>query len=334
MGRTGISNEYQDIKAAAVPERQLYDIEVTDKVMARIRTLDLKLHHRQSTRRIRFAGKTTAFTGMMAMLLLITVTGYAASEYIQIRNKAGEVKVQEIPVPNKDLNPAVPAPYYKYAYKIMDFAKPGELIAYYYRGEKLYEGAKSALQFARKELRLTDYGQFLAEMKKLKTPILPKEAKGYVFDNGDITPGSPSDEQYDDNPLYRQTLDELIAEARQNTGRNLFMKAVPWTEASSVSGRYTKQGAVIGITAYLMKGGSMQVYQDSNMSTEKLTVEGREILYTDVSRPDIKPGFGYHYLNWYNEKQDVYYTISTYGNGVLTKEKLLELAAELIHGVL
>lgn len=329
MEQAGVGHQYQDIRGAAVPGEQLETIQVTDKVMARIRVLEYKPDRKRSLRGIRFAGKTAALSGMLAMLLLVTVTAYAATEYIQIRNKAGVVKVQEIAAPNPDFNPVVPAPYYNYAWKIMDFAKPGELIAYYYRGEKLYEGAKSALQFARKELRLTDYGQFLAEMTKLKTPLLPKEAKGYVFDRGEVVPANPSDEQYDDNPVYRQTLDGLIAEARQNPGRNLFMKAVPWTEAGSVSGKYTKQGAVIEIGASLMKGGYMQLYQDSNMNAEKLKVDGREVIYSDVSRPDIKPGFGYHYLNWYNEQQDAYYTVTTYGDRVLTKEQLLELAAEL-----
>lgn len=325
MERAGIHNEYQDIKAAAVPEERLAAIEVTDKVMVRLRAMG----QRQNPRGIRFAGKTAAFTGMMVMLLLVAVTAYAATEYIQIRNKAGEVKVQQIA---PDLKPQGIGPHNSYSWKVMDFAKPGELIAYFYRGEELDEGVKSALQFAGKELRLTDYQPFLEELTKLKAPVLPKEAGGYVFQYGTIFPGSPSNQEVDDNPLYRETLNGLIAEARQDTGRNLFMKAIPWTEAASVSGQYTRQGAVIWIGAAQLDGGYMQVHEEANGSLEKLEVEGREIIYNDVSRPDIKPEFGYHYLNWYNEKQDAYYTLTTYGDRVLTKEQLLELAGELIRG--
>ncbi|KAI7263955.1 hypothetical protein KC345_g8984, partial [Hortaea werneckii] len=301
-----IGNEYQDIKAAAAGEEQLPRIEVTGRVMSRIRGLEQK----RGLNGIRFAA-------------------YAASEYIQIRNKEGVVKVQHYA---PDLKPQGTAPYYKYAWKLMDFAKPGELIAYFVRGEKLPEEAESALQFTGKELRLTDYPAFLGEMNKLKTPVLPKEAGGYVLKYGTIYPASPTDKEYGENPLYRQTLNELIAEARQDTGRNLFMKAIPWTEAASVSGKYTKQGAVIEIGVTLLHGGGMQVFQEPESKVEKLKAEGREIIYNFVSRPDIKPDLSYHYLNWYNERQDAYYTVTTYGDRQLTKEQLLDLAGELIKG--
>lgn len=325
MERTRIGNEYQDIKAAAIGVETLRKVEVTDRVMARVR----ELGPQRSPRGIRFVSKTAAFSGMLVMLLLVTVTAYAASEYIQIRNKAGEVKVQHVP---KDPRPVEPAPYYQYASKLMDFAKPGELIAYFVRGEKLPEGAKSALQYTMKELRLTDYSAFLEEMKKWKIPVLPKEAGGYVFESGRITPGSPSEKEYDNQPLYRQTLDELIAEARQDTSRNLFMKAIPWNKVSFFDSIYTKQGAVINIAVSFLGGSNIQVYQETNNTPEKLKVEGREIVYNLVSRPDLKPGFSYHYLNWYNEQQDAYYTVSTYGDRELPKQKLLDLAGELIRG--
>ncbi|MEK5024687.1 hypothetical protein [Paenibacillus sp. FSL M7-1046] len=327
MERTGIHSEYQDITAAAAPEQQLHTIEVTDKVMARIRTLDQKSDQKQGPRGIRFAGKTAATSGMLVMLLLITVTAYAATEYIQIRNKAGEVKVQH-QATDPNWGKAAPAPYYQYMHKLMDFAEPGELIAYFFRGEALPEGAVSALQFKSKDLELNDYPALLAEMNKLNLPILPKEAKGYTFTKGKISPLGPSDAEISSNPLYRQTLNELIAEARQNTGRNLFMKILPWTKAGWFEGVYTKQGANISISATPLYGGYVQFMQDDDAAAEKLEVAGREIVYNRV----VKPYVSYHYLSWYNEKQDAYYTVSTYGNRTLTKEQLLELAAELIQG--
>lgn len=325
MERAGIGNEYQDIRDAAVREEQLSVIEVTDRVMARVRGTEQK----RSPRGIRFAGKTAAFTGMLVMLLLITVTAYAASEYIQIRNKAGEVKVQH---QAENPNPGPPAAYNKYAWKLMDFAKPGELIAYFVRGEKLPEGEESALQFAGKELRLTDYPAFLGEMNKLKTPVLPKEAGGYEFKYGTIHPGSPLAAERDGNPLYRQTLDELLAEAKQDTGRNLFMKAILWTEAASIGGKYTREGAIIEIGATLLHGGNVQVMLRPEVAAEKLEVEGREIVYNHADKPEVRPDISYHYLNWYNEQQDAYYIVTTYGDRKLTKEQLLDLAGELIRG--
>jgi hypothetical protein len=325
MERAGIGSEYQDIRAAAAGEEQLSGIEVTGRVMARISGLEQK----RGLRGIGFAGKTAAISGMLVMLLITVTAAYAASEYIQIRNKEGVVKVQHYA---ENPNPGPPAPYYKYAWKLMDFAKPGELIAYFVRGEPKPDGAKTALQFAGKELRLTDYSALLSEMNRLGTPILPKEAGGYALKYGTIYPGSPTGTEIDNNPLYRQTLNELIAEAGQSAGRNLFMKAIPWTEAASVSGKYTKQGAVIEIGFTLLHGGNVQIFQEPESKVEKLEAEGREIIYNFVSRPDIKPDFSYHYLNWYNEQQDAYYTVTTYGDRQLTKAQLLQLAGELVRG--
>ncbi|MEK8210966.1 hypothetical protein [Paenibacillus sp. FSL L8-0463] len=69
MKRTGIHSGYQDIIGAAAREEQLPSINVTERVMARIRGLEQV----RSRSGIRFAGKTAATSG-----LLITVTAYAA----------------------------------------------------------------------------------------------------------------------------------------------------------------------------------------------------------------------------------------------------------------
>lgn len=323
MQRAEFNNEYQDITAAAAPEQQLHTIEVTDKVMTRIQTMDQK----RWPRGFRFASKTAATSGMLVMLLLITVTAYAATEYIQIRNKAGEVKVQHL---SKDLFPKGVSSYYKYEQKLMNFAKPDEQIAYYVRGEQTSEETGSMLQFAYKEQRITEYSAFLKQMKTKKSPvILPKTAGGYAFKYGTVHPQIPPEADGDSSPFYRQTLSELIDEAKQDKKRNLFMKVVPWTETGSVGAEYTKQGAIVGIWANFLNGGDMTVYQEPGNTPEKIKVDGREVIYNHVLRPEVVT---YHYLTWYNEGQDAYYTLTTYGKQELTKEKLLELAGELMKG--
>lgn len=90
MERAGIHSGHQDIKGAAVHEELLPGINVTDQVMTRIREME-PVRRRSG---IRFAGKTAATSGMLVVTLLIAASAYAASEYIQVRNKAGEVKIQ------------------------------------------------------------------------------------------------------------------------------------------------------------------------------------------------------------------------------------------------
>ncbi|MHA6532245.1 hypothetical protein [Paenibacillus sp. BAC0078] len=328
MEREGIGYEYKDIRAAAVRDEQLPGIEVTGRVMERIRGTGRSWG--MGLNGIRTVRKPAAASGMLVMLLLIAVTAYATSEYIQIRNKAGEVKVQHFA---PELKPQGISSYYKYEQKLMNFAKPGEVIAYYVRGEPISEGTGSMLQFAYKEQRLTDYSAFLEEMNRKNSPvILPKTAGGYTFYRGVVHPLYPKTAERNSSPFYRQTLNELIGEAKQDKKRNLFMKAVPWTETGSVNATYTKQGARIDFGATLLNGGEVMVYQEPGNTPKRLKVEGRDIVYNHVLRPDIKPGLGYHYLDWYDEDQDAYYTLTTYGDRILTKEQLLKLAGELIKG--
>lgn len=324
MERTGFYSGYQDIREAAVHEEQLPGINVTEQVMARVRELELG----RSPRGIRFAGKTAATSGILILLLLITVTAYAASEYIQIRNKAGVVKVQHLA---PDLKPQGGASsYYKYEQKLMNFAQPGEQIVYYVRGEPVSEGTGSLLQFAYKEQKITDYSAFLGQLKTKNSPILlPETAGGYAFKYGRLEPLYPLKKEQDSNPVYSQTLRELMDEAKQDKKRNLFMKVLPWTETGAVSAEYTRQGAIVGIYAYLMNGGNMTVYQEPENQVEELKVDGREVIYNHVVRPGVVT---YHYLNWYNEDQDAYYMLTTYGDRELTKEQLLKLAGELMKG--
>ncbi|MNN90995.1 hypothetical protein D3C81_2090420 [compost metagenome] len=106
------------------------------------------------------------------------------------------------------------------------------------------------------------------------------------------------------------------------------MKVVPWTKTGFVNAEYSKQGAIVGISATVLNGGNVQVYQEPDNTPEKLEVGGREVIYNNVVRPEVS----YHYLTWYNEGQDAYYMLTTYGDHVLPKAELLELAGELMQG--
>ncbi|WP_150275376.1 hypothetical protein [Paenibacillus tepidiphilus] len=327
MGRTGIRPEYEDIMEAAGRAEQLPRIEVTRQVMGRIAALEAG----RTRRGPRLMGKTAAAAGMLTMLLLVTVTAYAATEYIQIRNSAGKVKVQHVQddtgwpkigpdnPENSSGNP--------YEWKVQSLAKPGELMAYYVRGTEP-STPESALQFSYKEQRLTDYSAFIKEMKRTGAPLLPQQAGGYAFKYGGVYANHPGTAELESDPVYRQALSELVGEARTDKTRNLFVKAVPWSKAAGVNATYTKGGAVVGILATPLNGANIQVGQKAETTAEIIEVEGREVVYNHTVRPEVS----YHYLNWYNEKQDHYYTVSTYGDRELSKEQLLQLAGELIRG--
>lgn len=327
MERAGVHSGHQDIKGAAVHEELLPGINVTDQVMTRIR--EMEPVRRRSA--IRFAGKTAATSGMLAVALLVAATAYAATEYIQIRNKAGEVKVQHIL--NTDTEEERLArgtsSYYKYEQKLMNFAKPGEQLVYFVRGEPISEGTGRLLQFAYKEERITKYSAFLDQMKAKSSPfILPETAGGYDFKYGEVQPLYPTKDVTDNDPVYRQALSELIGEAKKDKTRNLFMKVMPWTETGALSAQYRKGGAFINLSAFMMSGGNMTVHQKPADKAEKIKVEGREVIYNYI---DYGPN-SFFYLTWYNEPKDAYIQLNSWGDRVLSKEKLLKVAGELIKG--
>lgn len=323
MERSGIHSGHQDIKGAAVHEELLPGINVTDQVMTRIREME-PVRRRSG---IRFAGKTAATSGMLVVTLLIAASAYAATEYIQIRNKAGEVKVQHILKTEEEQLQAV-APYHNYAPKLMNFAKPGEQVVYFVRGEPIHAGG-SMLQFTHKQQRLTEYTAFLDQMKAKSSPfIFPETAGGYDFKYGEVQPLYPTKDVIDKDPVYQQALSELIGEAQKDKTRNLFMKVMPWTETGSLNAQYMKGGAYINLWAFMMNGGNMMVPQKPADKAEKIKVDGREVIYNYVDYG----ANSFFYLTWYNEPKDAYIQLNSWGDRVMNKEQLLKLAGELIKG--
>lgn len=320
MERSEITHEYQDI-IRATDKGSLPEIDVLEQVMGRI--TDLGDHRRPSLKGA--MRRTTVLGSALTLILMISVTAYAASEYIQIRNKAGTVKVQY--VAPSDETAGLATFYNKYAMQAQNYAKPGELIAYYVKDNKASSNSEPVLQFEYKENRIPSYVDFAAEIKRTGAPELPEVTNGYTFEYGIVSPNKPTTDAEKRGHFYQKTLSELTARAsKAASGEKLFMMAVPWSKPAFVSGKYSQGGAHISISINLMHEGKMFVEQEQENKVEKITVAGTEVVYNSVNKEKVS----YQYLNWYNEKQDAYYTLSSYGDKVLTKEQYLQLARELL----
>ncbi|MEK4354358.1 hypothetical protein MKX41_26515 [Paenibacillus sp. FSL R5-0475] len=321
MERTTISDEYQNIIYASAGNELLGEIDVEEKVMGHIRGISDR--KRSFSLSLKTMNKTTAVASMLALFLMISVTAYAASEYIQIRNSEGVVKVQHV-APNES---AGVASYDKYAQKVDAFAKPGELIAYLVNNNAGAAGLATELSFKYKEQRIGEYSDFLKEIKRTGAPMLPALAAGYAFEYGVINPNHPTTDAEKNSSLYQETLQDLTAQANKDKGSsNLFMKAIPWSEPGWISAIYSKNNAFIGISTTIMHGGKVFVEQEPENQADKIIVAGTEVIYNKVVKEEVS----YDYLNWYNEKQDAYYTLSSYGDKILSKEQFLQLARELL----
>jgi len=318
LERTEIAHEYRDLIRAA-NTKKLPEIEVTERVMGRIAELD---GSRRSFSR-RTLRSSTALSGVFVLLLLLSVTAYAASEYIQIRNNAGTVKVQFVPPDNVT---GSANSYDKYAKQAQAFAKPGELIAYYVKGKQTAGASATTLRFAYKEKPLKSYADFAEEMKRTNAPELPKVIRGYTFDSGSVSPSIPTTDAEKQGSVYRNTLHDLTSRASRATdGENAFMKTIPWSIPGAISGYYSKGKARIGIFATLLHNGKMFVEQQEKRQADIVQIAGTDVIYNREERPNAT----YEYLNWYDEGQDAYFTLASYGK-TLNKEQLLQVAGDLI----
>ena len=168
---------------------------------------------------------------------------------------------------------------------------------------------------------------FSEEIKRTGAPKLPKVANGYTFEYGIVSPDFPTTDADKSGSFYQKTLSELTTMAsKAANGEKMFMMAVPWSKPIFVSGTYSKGRAHIGISVNLMHGGKMYVKQEQDNKVDKIKVAGTEVIYNSVNKESVS----YQYLNWYNEKQDAYYTLTSYGDKILTKEQFLQVASEVL----
>lgn len=301
-------------------------VDVTDKVMARVRGTE----KRRSAGTFRLMSRSGLVT-MSLGLLLVSATAYGASEYIQIINSNGEVKVQEMeplpafePQPFDMMNQA----------KAYEMAKPGELVAYYIKGTPLTD--EGALQTVYKENVFTDYAEFREMLHRAGVPELPQSlpqaAAGYVFAKGSGFPSTPNTGAMEDPEIqawHSSLLDELSAEAAGLPEGQAAMKVVPWDRLLNITTTYANGNGRISLSYMLMDGMKMGVHTYPGHTMEELEIGGMPVILNRVVKPEVS----YHYVNWYNEELDTYYTLSAYGESGshdFTEEELLQLTKELI----
>jgi hypothetical protein len=316
MERFETSDEYRGLKLA-VHTSQVPEIDVAEKVMARIAGSS-----RRRPAVIRTMRGSTALAGLFALLLVVSVTAYATSEYIQFRDKSGAVRVEYVP-PNTSR--IVDIPYNKFAAQVREFAKPGELVAYFVKDGDEAGG----LQFEFKPERMTSFSKLQDELRRVGSPVLPQAVSGFQFEYGEIRPHYPDKE----TPQYRDTLKELSGLAsRAADGERLFMKTVPWTDAATLVAIYSKDGASIGLHAHFLRGMEMYVELQEGNTSEKRTIAGTEVVYNEVKRQIAAEGrpvqLEYGYLNWYDEERDIYYTLTNHKGPGISKEEMLRLAED------
>ncbi|ANY65841.1 hypothetical protein BBD42_04690 [Paenibacillus sp. BIHB 4019] len=326
MERIRFDHEYNDIKSRAAANGGLPAIDVTEAVMKRITGEAASGRKGQTSFMRPVMKRTTAFSGALMLLLLLSVSAYAASQYIEIRNAAGEIKVKTIdeitPQTGSAEDIADNEAHNNYLHKAQNFAKPGELVAFYVLGKE-----EEAL-YTYKEKPLGTYAAFKKEANRTGAQLLPQKLSGYSFVSGKVAPYMPNTDADKQTAAYKQVLSELKAQAAAGTnGQKLFMRAVSWNKPGMVSAIYTKGHYKSELTKNPLDGGNVYISLPSGQNAEKIKVEGIEVIY---NKRTISEKYNYHYAQWYDEKQDAFYMLTDLGNKKLTKAELLALAGESI----
>ncbi|KQO18231.1 hypothetical protein [Paenibacillus sp. Leaf72] len=322
MERIRFDHEYNDITSRAAANGGLPAIDVTEAVMKRITGEAASGRKGQTSFMRPVMKRTTAFSGALMLLLLLSVSAYAASQYIEIRNSAGEIKVKTIEEITPQTDSADNKAYQNYLNKAQKFAKPGELVAFYVLGKE-----DEAL-YTYKEKRLGTYAAFKQEANRTGAQLLPQKLSGYSFVSGKVAPYMPSTDADKQTAAYKQVLSELKAQAAAGAdGKKLFMKAVPWNKSGVLSAVYTKGHYKSELTKNPLDGGEIYLLLPSGQNAEKIKVEGIEVIY---NKRTISEKYNYHYAQWYDENQDAFYMLTDRGNKHLTKAELLALAGESI----
>lgn len=313
--------EFRDLKKAS-EAHCIPDIDVLEPVMRRVTALEkARPPIWQRIYTLPFKGMTT--TGLVITFLLISFTAYAASEYIQILNKEGQVKVQYVPESLEEVEDING----NYGMKAYVEAEPGELVAYYIKNNINSDNNNPELHFTYKERRIEQYPAFASEINRTGAPRLPQAPLGYTFKYGNVYASSPTYREVTSSSYYKGILNQLMDEASQDiSGKIVFVKALPWSKPSSASAKYSSGRSYINISAVLLHGSHVTVNQEAENRASIVNVSGTDVVYNDVHKEEVQ----YDYINWYDEEQDAYFTISAYGEKDLNKEQLLQLAKEML----
>jgi len=302
------------------------NVDVSVRVMERIAEGQGSRKRRNVSGSVRRHAAVIVF--IAAVVLLTSITGYAANRYLQLKNSRGEVVLKTEEQKYNPYAAKLSVKLGKERKSVERLLKPGEQAVYYVKGGNTGDNRWSLLQFVYVPYEHDDYDDFLAQAQKTNGPDLPQPGyvpEGYVFEAASVQaqygPLPPS-------PEYDALADELLAEAADADDRTLFYKVLPWSEASGANLRYRKGEAALNLFAYKTNGNST-LPLTPDMHAEKTVVAGTEmIIYESGEGEAIK-----YYRNrvmWYGTEEKALYVIADDPVQPLEKRELIRIAESMI----
>lgn len=305
--------------------------DVTDQVMDRI--------YRKSQKKLPWAAPRRFRPGIVApALVAVTVlgaaaTGYAASQYFELRNGKGDV-VLNTAVANAsadDVQHRVRADE-AYREEAKSRLQPGEYAAYYVK-----DGAATQrqIEFVYREAEMSSFTRLQEEAKRTGAPLFNAPVhlpEGYQFDFGYVYPVSAYPGTMD-LAEYEALTDELTRKAEAAPeGETLAMQKLSWDKSDFTFARYAKGKDYINIevSKYDPESTSFTVMQNDQDLAEKLTVNRVEAYYIQAGEGSRSLDGGKNRLGWLDEQRGLHFTLSDNQDSPLTKEELIRIAEDLM----
>lgn len=324
MANTTSVDENEKLKAYALKEEELHKIEVTDKVMERI----YKMESSRAKVNTRPVKRTMLLTSLM--VVLASLTAFAAAEWVQIRNSAGQIilTTEEAGTDSvSDINETMDA----YMAQAQASLAPGEMAAYYVKDEALnsYDPI-NRLRIIFKTTMHASYQNYLAEIERTSAPKLMQPdvlPEGFQYASGEVVPLAPRPlpPGEDDNNEYDLLLERLIAKADASaSNEKLFIEQVQWTEGDGA--KLTFSNGETDLFIWASRGLGASIPQANGSAAQKVQIQESEAIY-------IKAGSSEPYTNqlvWMDERSGIIYTIKDNTGSHLIKEDLINIAESMI----
>lgn len=327
------SLKQMDLLTGSVSRVQAVD--VTDKVMSQIYQKAERKHSLNAKMRLR---PGLAVPAMITFLVLgASVTGYAASQYLEIRNHKGDVILATAQAPEPtEFTTKYTELLAGYVEQVQEQLQPGEFAAYYVKDD-IMEQADQAnpVKFTYKEAKFTSFGSLQKEIQRTGAPSFNPPSHlpdGYQFDYGYVYPEENLSVELLNNAEYRTLADQLRQEAEAApAGDKLFIQTLDWDRADFTLARYTKGSGGITISVRNLGAGSrLTVFQNNQDQAEKLSINGTDVFYINSSKATDPVLASNHRLGWLDDKSHLLYQIYDNQESKLTKEELVTIAEELL----
>ncbi|MEE4564060.1 DUF4367 domain-containing protein [Paenibacillus polymyxa] len=311
--------------------------DVSDKVMEQV--YQKAMPKKGNIGKINFQPRLTVPIMILLFVVGASVTGYAASQYLEFRNSKGAVVLNTAKTPTEtDASKTYTSTYERWNEEVKRRLQPGEYAAYYVKDDSMNQNNLSnPVLFAYKPAELSSFNNLQDEIKRTEAPLFNNPTHlpdGYQFEFGYVYPVAAYPGMMDKKE-YRALTDQLMQQAKAAPeGENLFIQKLSWDKSDSSFARYARGNDYVNITVtkYTPEVTKTTIMQNEQDSAEQVTIKGTKVYYIRASEASKPLEAGKNRLGWLDEKRHLHYNISDNQDSPLTKEDLVKIAEDLLNG--